>query len=85
MAAVIYLLCTSTALVCSLLLLRGYKRTHARLLFWSGLCFAFLALENLLLFADRILFPTMDFSIWRVPPALLAVVLLLYGLVWKNK
>jgi hypothetical protein len=85
MAAVVYLLCTVTALGCSLLLLRGYRRTTARLLFWSGLCFAFLALENLLLFVDRIIYPNADLSLWRTPPALVAIVLLLYGLVWKNK
>ena len=85
MTAFVYLLCTITALVCSLLLLCGYQRTRARLLFWSGLCFVCLALENLLLFVDRILFPNVDLSLWRIPPALLAMVLLLWGLVWKNK
>lgn len=85
MAALVYLLCTFTALGCSLLLVRGYRRTRVRLLFWSALCFACLALENLLLFADRIVFVDTDLAIWRIPPALAAMAFLLYGLVWKSK
>jgi hypothetical protein len=85
MGAIIYILCTITALVCSLLLARGYRRTRVRLLFWSALCFGCLAVENLLLFIDRVLFPYTDLALWRIPPALLAMVLLLYGLIWKGK
>jgi len=85
MPALVYILCTITALLCSVLLLRGYRRSRAQLLFWSGLCFACLALENLVLFADRIIFLHVDLTLWRVPPALLAVAFLLYGLIWKKK
>jgi hypothetical protein len=85
MAAIIYLLCSATALVCCLLLWRGYRRCQLRLLFWSCLCFAALGLENLLLFADLILFPMQDLLLYRRFTALVAVGLLLHGMIWKSK
>lgn len=85
MAAIFYILCTVTALLCCVLLLRGYFRTRVRLLFWSGLCFGALTGENLLLFLDRVVYPAHDLSAWRLPFALLAVILLLYGLLWADK
>ncbi|MHB0957626.1 MAG: DUF5985 family protein [Pirellulaceae bacterium] len=84
MAALVYLLCAGTALMCCVLLLRGHRRSQAPLLFWSGLCFAALTIDNLLLYADRLLFPHVDLWLYRVPAALIAVGLLLYGLVWKT-
>jgi len=83
--AVVYLLCAGTALVCCVLLLRGHRRSRASLLFWSGLCFGGLAIDNLLLFIDRIIFPAIDFSLERKPVVLVSVLLLLYGLIWKRK
>jgi len=46
MRAIVYLLCAITSAAASVLLLRGYARTRARLLFWSGLCFAFFFINN---------------------------------------
>ena len=82
MAGSIYLLCAATSLACAGLLLRGYLRSRARLLLWSGLCFAGLALENLLLIVDVIVFPRVDLALWRGAPAVAGLMLLLYGLVW---
>lgn len=81
MSAVIYSLCALTAALCSALLLRGYSRTHTRLLFWSGLCFAGLTVSNTLLVLDRIIFPMADLSAWRLAAGLVALLLLIYGLV----
>jgi len=53
-----YTLCALTALACTWLLLRAWARTRARLLFWSGLCFAGLTVNNVVLILDRIVFPT---------------------------
>lgn len=83
MAALIYSLCAITALVCSVLLLQAYHRTNNRLLLWSGLCFAGLTLNNLLLVLDKIVLPAVDLSILRTSVALLAMIVLLYGLVWS--
>lgn len=85
MAPIVYLLCTVTALICCLLLFRGYRQSHVQLLFWSALCFAALFLQNLFLFLDMVIFTEIDLSLFRISFALLAVVLLLYGLVWKTK
>lgn len=83
MAKAVFLLCALTSLACAILLLRGYRRTSGRLLLWSGLCFAGLALNNGLLVVDRILLPdTVDLSVWRQVPAVAGVLVLLYGLVW---
>jgi hypothetical protein len=81
MAALIYLLCAATALICTGLLIRAYLRSRYRLLLWSGLCFAGLSLNNLLLILDKMVVE-MDLSLWRVSVALVAMSILLYGLVW---
>ena len=85
MEGAVYLLCAATALACSVLLLRGYARTGARLLLWCGLCFAALAVENAVLFGDLILFPNMDLSAVRTAAALAGAMMLLYGLVWEAR
>lgn len=84
MAEIIYLLCALTAIACSWLLLRNYFVTGGRLLLWSGLCFAGMSLNNLFLIMDKMLFTNMDLSIWRLLAGLLAMLLLLYGLIWEN-
>jgi hypothetical protein len=81
MAALIYLLCAVTALICTILLIRAYLRSRYRLLLWSGLCFAGLSLNNLFLILDKMVVDT-DLSLWRVSIALVAMAVLLYGLVW---
>ena len=84
MSALIYSLCALTALLCALLLLRAYRRTRTRLLFWSGLCFAGLTLSNTLLVLDRIVLPLMDLSTARLAAGLVALLLLIYGLVMEE-
>jgi hypothetical protein len=81
----VYILCALTSLACAGLLLRGYRRSRARLLLWSGLCFAFFALNNLMLIVDVRVLPEQDLSIVRTLPSLVGIALLLYGLVWDAK
>ncbi|HYO08820.1 MAG TPA: DUF5985 family protein [Tepidisphaeraceae bacterium] len=84
MAETIYTLCALTSVACAAMLLRGYLRGRARFLLWSSLCFVALAVNNLLLaldkvvFADRVLFPPE----LRTATAVVGLSLLLYGLVW---
>lgn len=85
MAAVIYLLCALTAFACAYLLLRGYRKNRYRLLLWSGLCFAGMFLNNLLLVVDRLVFVETDLTTWRLLSALAALGLLLYGLIWEDE
>jgi hypothetical protein len=85
MPGVVYLLCAATCLLCAILLFRGHARTGVRLLFWSGLCFAGLMLENGLLYLDDVVLPNQIPDIWLKIPGLIALLLLLYGLVWESK
>jgi hypothetical protein len=84
MAAVIYILCAATSLACAVLLLRAYGKSQVRLLFWSGLCFVGLALNNALLFIDLIILPNRDLLLLRSTPALIGLLLLIYGLIWDT-
>ena len=85
MAWIVYSLCALTAALCAVLLLQSYSRGRYRLLLWSGLCFAGLTLNNLLLVLDKIVFPQVDLAIWRSAVALVAMSILLYGLVWDTE
>lgn len=80
----IYGLCALTAASCATLLLRTYLRTRFRLLLWSGLCFAGLTVNNVLLVLDRLVFTEADLSMWRLGVALGAVLLLLGGLILEE-
>ena len=82
-AEAVYILCTLTSAACAVLLLRGYARSHVRLLLWSGLCFVMLALNNVLLFMDKVIFPNIDFWGWRTGTALAGLALLAFGLIWE--
>lgn len=82
-AGIVYALCAFTSLGCAVLLLRGYRRSGARLLLWSGLCFACLSLNNVLLFVDLRMVPTVDLAVIRIVPAVVGIGLLLYGLIWE--
>lgn len=83
-AAVSRAIYTVPASACAVLLLRAYAGNRVRLLFWSGLCFSGLALNNVLLFIDLRVVPETDLSVWRSIPALFGVAALLYGLVWET-
>lgn len=85
MAETIYSLCTLTSLACAWLLLRSYRRTGHRLLFWSGLCFAGMTLNNILLLLDKLALPDVDLSTLRLATALVALLLLLYGLIYEKE
>jgi hypothetical protein len=84
MATLIYCLCTLTSLACAWLLFKSYRRNRYRLLFWSALCFAGLTFNNLFLILDRVLFPQIDFLLWRLSASLIAMLLLLFGLIWEE-
>lgn len=85
MATLVYALCALTSVACAVLLLRGYLANRVRLLLWSGLCFAGLAVNNVFLLVDKRVVPDIDLSLWRTIPALVGVALLLYGLVWETR
>lgn len=84
--ALIYSLCALTSLACTALLWRAWGRARHRLLFWSALCFGVLTLNNLLLVVDKVFLPVeVDLIGWRLVAALVAVLLLLFGLIWEDE
>ena len=84
-AGLVYMACALTSLGCAYLLLKSYRQTRVPLLLWSGLCFAGLAVNNALLFVDLRMVPDIDLVIFRNVAALVAILLLLYGLIWETK
>jgi hypothetical protein len=84
-AAVVYVLCGFTTLVCAALLLQAFARVRRPLLLWSGICFAGLTLSNLLLFVDLVLLPDVDLFVWRLLTAAIAMAFLLYGLILEDR
>lgn len=79
----IYILCLLAAALCTWLLFRGYWRSGARLLFWSGLCFAFLSLNSLAVILDILVWADTDLQLLRHAASLAAVGTLLIGLIWE--
>ncbi len=71
--------------LCGGLLLRGYYRTHARLLLWSSICFFGLMVSNVLLFVDLFLLgASVTIYVWRLGTAAAAMLLLVYGLITES-
>ena len=85
MSETIYILCALTSLACAFLLFRAYGQSGHRLLFWSGLCFAVMTVNNLILVIDKVVFPGADLLILRQATALIAVMLLLFGLIYEKE
>jgi Family of unknown function (DUF5985) len=84
MLAIVNVLGTVTVGLCAFLLLRAYTRVRQRLLLWSGLCFAGLAISNAVLFVDLSLVPDVSLYTVRLSVAALSMLLLLYGLVFES-
>ena len=83
MAETIYVLCALTSAACAVLLLRAWKRTRMRLLWWSALCFVGLAVNNALLFVDLVVLPA-DLAVPRSLTALASMTVLVVGLVLED-
>lgn len=73
-----------TSVLCAVLLIRSYWSTRARLLLWCSLCFAGLAVNNVLLFTDLFIVPEVSLELWRSVSALVALTLMLVGLIWEE-
>lgn len=74
----------ATSLLCAFLLLRAYRRSRYKLLLWSGVCFCGLTLNNVLLMLDKVVFTSYDLLTLRLVAALLALLPLLYGLIFEE-
>lgn len=85
MAEAIYLLCAITSLVCAVMLVRSYLHNRTKLLLWSSVCFVGLAVNNVLLYVDTIIGDSHDLSLARALTGLVAVLALLFGLIWSER
>jgi hypothetical protein len=83
--ALVNILGVITASACAVLLYRGYRRTGARLLWWSAICFLGLSLENAVLFIDINIVPDVDLALIRLSISAAGTACLVYGLVWESK
>lgn len=83
--AAVYILCFLTSAACAWLLGRSYFQNRTRLLLWSSICFVFLALNNLALVLDLVVWPApeVDLRLPRLLLALAAAVSLIWGFVWE--
>lgn len=81
----VYLLCFLTSLTCAWLLGRSYARSRARMLLWSAICFGFLALANLFVVFDLLVFPDVNLRPVRLWLSLAAVAVLLFGFIWDQE
>ena len=83
-ATIVYVLCFVTSLACAWMLGRSYARSGTRLLLWSAVCFGFLALNNLALIFDLVVWrEDVDLRLLRLVLALAAIVSLIWGFVWE--
>jgi hypothetical protein len=81
--AVVYVLCFLTSGACAWLLGRSYRANGTPLLFWSSVCFGFLAANNLALIVDLLIYPGLDLRTARLALALAAVLSLIWGFIWQ--
>ena len=73
------------AFLCAILLYRGYRRSSARLLMWSAVCFFGWAIENVVLFIDRNVVPDIDLMLVRHFIGALAISCLVIGLILESE
>lgn len=78
---IVYGLCFLTSAFCAWLLGASYRRNGTTLLLWSAICFGFLALNNLALVLDLVVWPDLDLRLLRLAMSLAAVVSLIWGFV----
>jgi hypothetical protein len=80
---IVYGLCLLASALCAGLLLRAWRQSRSRLLLWTALAFVFLALNNLFLVADMVVFPNVNLWYWRQAASLVAIAILVYGFIWE--
>ena len=84
MGSIIYFLCALTSLGAAALHWRGFRRTRQRLLYWSALCFAIMAVSNGLLILDLVVLPDVYLLTSRSIVTQIALLVLIYGLIFES-
>jgi hypothetical protein len=82
--ALVYTLCFATSTLCAYLLGRSFRSRRSRLLLWSALCFALLAVANFIVVLDMLVYPDADLRPVRLWLSLAAVAVLLFGFIWDE-
>lgn len=85
MSTIVYILCAVTSAGCAALLLRAYLSTRVRLLMWSAVCFAGLAVNNVFLTLDKTVMAERDLAAWRSGTAMVSMTILLLALIWESE
>jgi len=83
--SLVYLLCFAASCLCAYMLGRSYRRSRASLLWWSSICFALLAINNLLLIVDLMVITAVSLQLPRMIINLAAVSTLLFGFIWNGE
>jgi Family of unknown function (DUF5985) len=83
LSTVVYVVSFAASSACAWLLVRSYLRSRTRLLLWSVACFVCLAVNNLLVIVDLVIFPEIDFGLARQAVALIGISALIYGFIWE--
>jgi hypothetical protein len=81
MSYIVYLLCATTSLGCTILLFRSLRKGRSKLIMWSAMCFLGLTIANVLLVIDLVVTPNIDLSLWRTVITFVGASLLLFGLI----
>ncbi len=85
MADLVYFVCSAASTACAALLVRSWLRSRVRLLLWTALGFTGLAVNNVLLFVDRMVITERDLQTLRDITGLGALAILLFGLIWESR
>lgn len=78
---IVYLFCAIVTIGCAVLLLRSYRRTRAKLVFWGAVFFICFAVSNVLLFFDLGVLPSVDLSPYRDGITLAGLIAMIFGLI----
>ena len=84
-AKTIYLLCAATSLLVAMMLMRQYLKTRTRLVLWSVISFAGLAVNSVLVYVDLVMYTGVDLSVYRSAAGAFAMAIMLYGLIWETR
>ena len=84
-AKTIYLLCAATSLLVATMLMRQYLKTRTRLVLWSVISFAGLAVNSVLVYVDLVMYTGVDLSMYRSAAGAFAMAVMLYGLIWETR
>ena len=82
MHGLVYILCAVTSLGSAILLLRAGLSRRNGLLFWSSFCFFAMALNNVLLYLNFVVYPDVDLLLPARFVTAVGIVLLNIGLIW---